>query len=461
MKYISTRGKAPILNFDDVLMAGLGSDGGLYVPEYYPQLSKSDIKAAATVPYTQTAFKVMYPYVRECIPEADFADMIHKAYGTFHHKAVVPLTQINNGAYLLELFHGPTLAFKDVALQLLGQLFNYTLKKRGEKITIIGATSGDTGSAAIEGLRGLDNVDVYILFPKNRPSAVQQRQMTTVTDKNIHAIAVNGTFDDCQAMVKTLFADGEFRKKTPLGAVNSINWARVMAQIVYYVTAGASVGCPNNGVSFSVPTGNFGDILAGYIAGKMGLPIHKLYIATNENDILSRCYHSGIYAKDTVTTTHSPSMDIQISSNFERLLFDLSGRNPETIYNLMDSLKNTGQFTLTPAILAHFQGVFGADKCDNNQTLETIQNIYETTGHLIDPHTAVGVYVGKKCHTSSVPLINLACAAAAKFPDIVQQATGKMAKLPHFLADLHDRPERFQEIDNNIEAFKEIITKTK
>jgi threonine synthase len=457
MKYISTRGKAPILNFDDALMAGLGSDGGLYVPEYYPQLKKSDIKAAATAPYTETAFKVMYPYVQACIPEADFANMIHNAYKTFHHKAIAPLTQIDNGSYLLELFHGSTLAFKDVALQLLGQLFDYTLTKRGEKLTIIGATSGDTGSAAIEGLRGLDNVDVYILFPKGRPSAVQQKQMTTVLDKNIHAIAVNGTFDDCQAMVKTLFADSEFRKKTPLGAVNSINWARVMAQIVYYVTAGAAVGCPNNAVSFSVPTGNFGDILAGYIAGKMGLPIHKLYIATNENDILSRCYHHGIYQKDTVNVTYSPSMDIQISSNFERLLFDLSGRNPDIIVNLMESLKTTGQFSLNPSMLGQFQGLFGAGKCDNQQTLATMKTIYLQTGQIIDPHTAVGVFVGQTCHKNNVPLINLACAAAAKFPDIVKQATGKTPELPHFLADLYDRPERFHEIDNNIEAFKAII----
>ena len=457
MKYISTRGKAPILNFDDVLMAGLGSDGGLYVPEYYPQLKKSDIKDATTVPYTETAFKVMYPYVSESIPESDFSDMITRAYSVFHHKAIVPLTQINSGSYLLELFHGPTLAFKDVALQLLGQLFNYTLKKRGEKLTIIGATSGDTGSAAIEGLRGLDNVDVYILFPKGRPSAVQQKQMTTVLDNNIHAIAVNGTFDDCQAMVKTLFADSEFRKKKPLGAVNSINWARVMAQIVYYVTAGASVGCPNNGVSFSVPTGNFGDILAGYIAGKMGLPIHKLYIATNENDILSRCCHSGVYQKENVTTTHSPSMDIQISSNFERLLFDLSGRNSETINQLMDSLKQSGKFTLNPMMLGQFQGLFGAGKCDNKQTLETMKTVYATTGHIIDPHTAVGIHVGQECHKSNVPLINLACAASAKFPESVKQATGITPQLPHFLADLHDRPERVQEIDNDIEAFKAII----
>jgi threonine synthase len=457
MKYISTRGKASILNFDDVLMAGLASDGGLYVPEYYPQLSRSDIKQAATVPYTQTAFTVMYPYVRECIGESDFADMIQTAYGSFHHKAIVPLTQIDSGSYLLELFHGPTLAFKDVALQLLGQLFNYTLKKRGEKITIIGATSGDTGSAAIEGLRGLDNVDVYILFPKDRPSSVQQRQMTTVPDSNIHAIAVNGTFDDCQAMVKTLFADTEFRKKTPLGAVNSINWARVMAQIVYYITAGASVGCPNNGVSFSVPTGNFGDILAGYIAGKMGLPIHKLIIATNENDILSRCYHTGIYKQDSVSTTYSPSMDIQISSNFERLLFDLSGRNPQVINDLMAELKNTGKFDLNSMMLGQFQGLFNAGKCDNLQTLVTIKNVYMQTGKIIDPHTAVGVFVGEQCHKGNEPLINLACAAAAKFPEIVKQATGKDALLPHFLADLHNRTEKFKIIDNNIDEFKSII----
>ncbi|MFT6084066.1 MAG: threonine synthase [Alphaproteobacteria bacterium] len=458
MKYISSRGQAPILNFDDVLMAGLGSDGGLYVPETYPQLSRADICSAALEPYTHTAFKIMYPFVKECIPEADFIALIETAYGRFHHQGVVPLTQLNQGSYLLELFHGPTLAFKDVALQLLGQLFNYTLNKRGEKITIIGATSGDTGSAAIEGLRGLDNVDVYILFPKDRPSDVQRRQMSTINEDNIHAIAVNGTFDDCQAMVKTLFADSEFRKKTPLGAVNSINWARVMAQIVYYVTSAASVGCPNNGVSFSVPTGNFGDILAGYIAGKMGLPIHKLYIASNENDILSRCYHSGIYKKSDVATTYSPSMDIQISSNFERLLFDFSGRNPDIINQMMHDLKKNGAFTLNPTIFAQFQGLFGAGKCDNAQTLKTIEDVYKKTGHLIDPHSAVGIYVGEQCHDKSTPLINLACAAAAKFPEIVKKATGQHPELPDFLSDLHDRTEHIQEIDNDIEAFKAIIS---
>jgi threonine synthase len=459
MKYISTRGHAPILNFDDVLMAGLANDGGLYVPEFYPQLSKSLIKKAATVPYIETAFHVMYPFVKECISEADFMTLINNAYGHFHHQAIVPLSQISQGSYLLELFHGPTLAFKDVALQLLGQLFNYTLKKRSQKLTIVGATSGDTGSAAIEGLRGLDNVDVYILYPKGRPSDVQRRQMTTITDKNIHAIAVNGTFDDCQAMVKTLFADIEFRKKTPLGAVNSINWARVMAQIVYYVTSAASVGSPNNGVSFCVPTGNFGDILAGYIAGKMGLPIHKLYIATNENDILSRCYHTGDYKKSDVATTHSPSMDIQISSNFERLLFDFSNRDPKIINQLMTDLKQNGSFSLNLKMLAQFQGLFGAGKCDNDMTFATIKDIFQTTGQLIDPHTAVGIYVGKQCHDGATPLINLACAAPEKFPEIVQQATGKYPELPHFLHDLHSRTERIQEIDNNIEALKEIILK--
>lgn len=459
MKYLSTRGQAPQLNFDDVLMAGLASDGGLYVPETYPQICKADIKAAATVPYTETALRVMYPYVQECIPEADFAQMIHNAYGRFHHQAIVPMTQIAQGSYLLELFHGPTLAFKDVALQLLGQLFNYTLKKRGEKITIIGATSGDTGSAAIEGLRGFDNIDVYILFPKGRPSQVQQRQMTTVNDKNIHAIAVDGTFDDCQAMVKTLFADQDFRKKVPLGAVNSINWARVMAQTVYYVTSASALGAPDRGVSFSVPTGNFGDILAGYIAGKMGLPIHKLYIATNENDILKRCHETGEYKKSQVALTHSPSMDIQISSNFERLLFDFSGRNPETITGFMQNLKQDGAFRLTHEILAQLQGLFGAAMCDNVKTLETIQDIYLKTGQLIDPHTAVGVAVGQELHDQATPLINLACAAASKFPEIVKKATNKHPALPDFMADLFNKPERITEIPNDLDAFKAILAK--
>lgn len=459
MKYHSTRGTAPVLNFDDVLMAGLASDGGLYVPEYYPQISKSIIKTASSRPYIESAFQIMYPYVQDCIPEADFVELIKNAYSRFHHQAIVPLTQIDQGSYLLELFHGPTLAFKDVALQLLGQLFNYTLHKRSEKITIIGATSGDTGSAAIEGLKGFDNIDVYILFPKGRPSAVQQRQMTTIDAPNIHAIAVDGTFDDCQAMVKTLFADQEFRKKTPLGAVNSINWARVMAQIVYYVTSASAVGAPDRGVSFSVPTGNFGDILAGYVAGKMGLPVHKLYIATNENDILKRCYDTGDYKKSEVASTYSPSMDIQISSNFERLLFDFANRDPKIINNLMHDLKNNSAFKLNEQIHAQLQGLFGAGTCSNSQTLETISEIYKNTNQLIDPHTAIGVYVGQKLHDGATPLINLACAAASKFPEIVEKATGQNASLPPFLSDLHDKPEHITYIPNDIEAFKEIITK--
>lgn len=459
MKYISTRGKAPLLNFEEVLMAGLASDGGLYVPEYYPQFDPAMIKNAAHRPYIETAFHVMYPFVQEAISEQDFHDMLDKTYQRFTHPAVVPLTQIDSSSWLLELFHGPTIAFKDVALCLLGNLFSYFLKRKNQKITVIGATSGDTGSAAIEGLRGLDNVDVFIFYPHERTSDVQRKQMTTVKDKNIHTIAVRGTFDDCQAIVKTLFADQNFRKEVPLGAVNSINWARVMAQMVYYVTSASALGAPNRGISFSVPTGNFGDILAGYIASCSGLPIHQLAIATNANNILQRCYETGEYKKGQVQKTQSPSMDIQVSSNFERLLFDLYDRNPKDIAHLHKTLSDENSFTLSDNALKKFRALFKAGSATDQETLDVILDVYNKTGRLIDPHSAVGICVSRKLNMDKidVPVVNLACAGAAKFPDFVKKATSIHPPLPDHLKDLFDREEHFQVIDNDIEHVKEIL----
>ena len=459
MKYISTRGNAPILGFEDVLMAGLAEDGGLYMPETYPQFSQDMIKNAAVRPYIDTAFAVMKPYIGDALNDADFMALLHKAYARFRHNAIVPLSQLDSSSWLLELYHGPTLAFKDVALCLLGGLFEHFLTKRGEKLVVVGATSGDTGSAAIEGLRGLNAVEVFIFYPKGRPSDVQRKQMTTVPDKNVHAIAVEGTFDDCQAIVKALFADAELRKKVPLGAVNSINWARVMAQIVYYVTSASCLGSPERKVNFSVPTGNFGDILAGYVAKQSGLPIEKLVIATNQNDILSRCYHTGDYKKSSVEQTQSPSMDIQISSNFERLLFDLYGRDTQAVTNLHHDLKHKGAFTLSQKALDKFREIFMAESASDTETLETIQNIYQETGRLIDPHSAVGICVGRKLglDKASVPLINLACAAAEKFPDFVKQATDCHPALPAHLADLFQRPERTQVIKNDIDVVKDML----
>jgi len=461
MRYISTRGQAPVLNFEDVLMAGLASDGGLYVPETYPTFSSDMIRKAAVRPYSETAFHVMKPYLDGAIHDDDFRAILDKTYARFRHAGVVPLSQIGSNSWLLELYHGPTLAFKDVALCLLGNLFEHFLTKKGEKLTIIGATSGDTGSAAIEGLRGLDSVEVFIFYPKGRTSDVQRKQMTTVPDDNIHAIAVEGTFDDCQAIVKTLFAEQDFRKKVPLGAVNSINWARVMAQIVYYVTAASSLGAPDRGVSFSVPTGNFGDILAGYVASRSGLPIHKLAIATNANNILSRCYHTGDYKKGEVSKTESPSMDIQISSNFERLLFDLYGRDDAAMRDLHNDLREKGGFTLSQDAISRFKGMFLADYANDEETLKTIKNVFETADRLIDPHSAVGVTVSEKLglDKADVPVVNLACAAPAKFPDFVKKATNIHPPLPKHLSDLFEREERTQTIPNNINAVKEMLLK--
>ncbi len=394
MKYVSTRGKAPALTFEEAMLSGLARDGGLYVPETVPQMSAEDIRALHGLPYEEVAFRVMRPFVGDVFTDEVFADLIAKAYAGFGHGARAPLVQLAPGHFLLELFHGPTLAFKDFAMQLIGQLFEEALTRRGERVTIVGATSGDTGSAAIEAFRGLDSVDVFILYPHGRVSEVQRRQMTTPTEDNVHAIAMDGHFDDCQARLKDMFNDFEFRDGVRLAGVNSINWARVLAQVVYYFSSAVSLGAPDRKVSFTVPTGNFGDIFAGYIAKRMGLPIDRLVVATNQNDILHRCLTTGGYLTDEVTPSISPSMDIQVSSNFERALFDAYGRDGNAVGQLMDELKEGG-FNVSQGALQALREHFDSGRVSEEETLETIRDAYATMGELLCPHSAVGVRVAE------------------------------------------------------------------
>lgn len=463
MRYVSTRGQAPALDFEGVLLAGLASDGGLYVPESWPQFSPADFRAMRGLPYTEIAFRVIQPFVGGSIPDAELKRMIAEAYGTFGHKAVVPLRQSGDNDWVLELFHGPTLAFKDVALQLLGRLFDWALARSGKRATIVGATSGDTGSAAIEGCRGRANLDIFILFPHGRVSDVQRRQMTTVADANVHAIALEGTFDDAQAMLKALFADTPFRESVGLTAVNSINWARVMAQIVYYVTAALSLGGPERAPAFCVPSGNFGDIFAGYCAAKMGLPVAKLIVATNRNDILARFFAGGDYRKGGVEPTISPSMDIQVASNFERLLFDMHGRDGAQIRKLMSDLDQNGGFTVSPNALAETKLLFAAGRADEAATKAMLKTAFETgNGLLVDPHTAVGLVVAaEQRSTRAIPaeiaLITLSTADAAKFPAAVEAATGRHPALPPRLADLFERPERQTILKNDYATVRNFI----
>ncbi|MCW0236372.1 MAG: threonine synthase [Ferrovibrio sp.] len=463
MRYVSTRGQAPDLDFEGVLLAGLASDGGLYVPQSWPQFSVTDWRAMRGLPYAEVAFRVIKPFIGGGIPDADLKQMIAEAYGTFGHKAVVPLRQSDANDWVLELFHGPTLAFKDVALQLLGRLFDWALARSGKRATIVGATSGDTGSAAIEGCRGRANLDIFILFPHGRVSDVQRRQMTTVADANVHAIALEGTFDDAQAMVKALFNDAPFRDTVGLTAVNSINWARVMAQIVYYVTASLSLGGPERAPAFCVPSGNFGDIFAGYAAAKMGLPIARLVVATNRNDILARFFASGDYRKSGVESTISPSMDIQVASNFERLLFDMHGRDGAQIRQLMTDLDRNGGFTVSANALAETKQLFAAGKADEATTKAMLKTAFVAgNGLLVDPHTAVGLAVAaQQRQTGAIPpetaLITLATADAAKFPDAVEAATGRHPALPPHLADLFERPERQTVLANDYGTVRNFI----
>ena len=446
MRYVSTRGQSPALGFLDVLVAGLARDGGLYVPETWPHFSAAEIADLAGRPYADVAHAVIRRFVDGEIPDADLYAMIEAAYAGFGHVAVAPLVQLAPGHFLLELFHGPTLAFKDVAMQLLARLMEYALARRGEAATIVGATSGDTGASAIEAFRGRDGLDIFILYPDGRVSPVQQRQMTTVADENVRTLAVDGTFDDCQSIVKGLFNDHAFRDRTRLAGVNSINWARIVAQIVYYFTASVSLGAPFRPVSFTVPTGNFGDIFAGYVARRMGLPIEKLVIATNVNDILWRTLETGRYETRAVEPSTSPSMDIQISSNFERLLFEVVGRDGRKIEALMAGLSQSGTFTVEPAALDAIRALFQAGRADILETRDTIARVSATCGSVLDPHSAVGVSVAERFIDRAVPMVTLATAPPAKFPDAVLAATGVQPALPARMADLYERPERFTRI---------------
>ncbi len=457
MHYISTRGTAPVLSFEEAMLSGLARDGGLYVPDHFPQLASEHIAAMAGQSYEEIAFEVMWPYLGGAFAEEEFRSLIAKAYGGFGHPARAPLKQLGPNHFLLELFHGPTLAFKDFAMQLIGQLFQTSLKRRGERLTIVGATSGDTGSAAIEAFRGLELVDVFILFPEGRVSEVQRRQMTTPSEANVHALAVQGDFDDCQARVKDMFNDFAFRDAVSLAGVNSINWARVLAQVVYYFTAAVSLGAPHRPVSFTVPTGNFGDIFAGYVARRMGLPIDKLVVATNRNDILHRALVTGRYTREGVTPTTSPSMDIQVSSNFERALFDAYGRDGAAVAQLMAELKDQSGFAISQGALEGLRDTFSSGRADEDAVAATISRLYAETGELLCPHSAVGVHVAEQ-HGGTTPMVTLATAHPAKFPDAVEAATGVRPPLPNRMADLYDRPERVSAVPNELAALEGLIT---
>jgi len=440
VKYVSTRGQAPVLEFGDVLLAGLATDGGLYVPdEWQPQP-----EIGLDTSYVDAAVAVMAPYVAPSIDEPTFRAMATEAYATFDHPDVCPVRPIDDGLWLLELFHGPTIAFKDVALQLVGRLFDHELTKRGERATIVVATSGDTGSAAIEACRGRESLDIVVLHPAGRVSDVQRKQMTTVQEPNVHNVAVEGTFDDCQDLVKAMFADVAFREAVNLSAMNSINWARVMAQVVYYVTAAKAVGA-GSPVAYSVPTGNFGNVFAGWVARRTGTPISQLVVGSNSNDILTRWLASGVMEKTGVHPTISPSMDIQVSSNAERLLFELYERNPLLLADRMAEFKDEGRVETGDTRLASVTEVFDGASFDDDQTRAEIRRTYEATGQILDPHTAVGVAAARAVRRDpDVPMICLATAHPAKFPDAVEQSIGIRPELPPHLADLFDREESYE-----------------
>ena len=458
MKYVSTRGQAPAYGFSDVLLAGLAGDGGLFVPETWPVLAPTDIAALAGQPYAEVAFRVIRPFVGGEIADDLLRAMCVSAYATFRHPAVVPLTQVGPGEWILELFHGPTLSFKDVAMQLLARLMDHVLAERGSRVTVIGATSGDTGAAAIEAFRGRDNADVFILFPEGRVSPIQQRQMTTVEADNIHAIAVKGTFDDCQALVKGMFGSDRLRRQLQLAGINSINWARILGQIVYYFTAAVALGGPARPVSFTVPTGNFGDIFAGYAAKRMGLPIERLVIATNVNDILARTLDSGRYEVHEVHATTSPSMDIQVSSNFERLLFEAYGRDAAAVGRLMQRLKQSRAFDIAPEPLDRIRADFSAGRADEAEGAATMREVHAATGKLPDPHTAIALAVSRRFVDEGVPMVTLATAHPAKFPDAVAAATGVRPALPDALSGILSKRERFVTFPNDARAIEDTVS---
>jgi threonine synthase len=457
VRYVSTRGSAPALGFTDVTLAGLARDGGLYLPENWPKLTRAEIAALAGRPFADIATEVILPFTGGEIARADLAAMARDAYARFRHPAVTPLVQIGPQRWILELFHGPTLAFKDVAMQLLARLMDHILAKRGKRATIAGATSGDTGGAAIEAFRGSSRVDVVILFPDGRVSDVQRRMMTTPTEANVHALAVKGTFDDCQALVKGMFNDLAFRDRVLLSAVNSINWARIVAQVTYYFAAATALGAPHRPVSFVVPTGNFGDILAGWVARQMGLPIERLVIATNANDILPRAVATGVYEMRDVVATTSPSMDIQISSNFERYLFEASGRDAAIIRGQMASLVQSRRFEIAKAY-GRLKEDFAAAGASEADVAATIRRTYEHSGYLLDPHTACGIVAADRVPGNAhTPQIVLATAHPAKFPDALQAIVGERPSLPAGLGNLMRDKERFDVLDNDLAAVERYV----
>lgn len=449
-RYISTRGEAPELGFCDVMLTGLARDGGLYVPATWPQLSVETIAGFFGRPYWEVAVEIIRPFVGGEISDAELGRMANEAYATFRHPAVVPLRQMTPHQFVLELFHGPTLAFKDVAMQLISRLMDHVLARRGQRTTIVVATSGDTGGAAVEAFAGLENVDLIVLFPHKRISEVQQRMMTTTGAANVHALAIEGNFDDCQALVKGMFNNHRFRDATSLSGVNSINWARIVAQVVYYFTSAVAAGAPARAVDFIVPTGNFGDIFAGYVAKRMGLPVRTLRIAANVNDILARTLKTGIYEVREVHATASPSMDIQISSNFERLLFEAGRRDAAGVRRLMDSLKQSGRFVLPDATLAAIREEFDAGRADETETAAAIRAAWREAGELVDPHTAVALAVADRDTTdTTVPNIVLSTAHPAKFPDAVDAACGQRPQLPAWLDGLMTKSEHMKVMKND------------
>ena len=461
MRYVSTRGEVSSPSFAEAMLAGLARDGGLYVPETWPRLEREAIAGFAGRSYAEVAVEVIRPFVGDSLTNGELGRMAREAYGNFRHPAVAPLTQLGVNSFVLELFHGPTLAFKDLAMQLLARLMDHALAARGERRTIVVATSGDTGGAAVEAFRGRGQVDVVVLFPHGRISEVQRRMMTTADAPNISAVAVEGTFDDCQALVKGMFNHHAFRDRVRLSGVNSINWARIVAQVVYYFTAAVALGAPARKVAFTVPTGNFGDIYAGYGAARMGLPIDRLVIATNVNDILARALATGIYEPREVVATTSPSMDIQVSSNFERLLFDAYGRDAAAIRAVMASLAQSRRFTLAAAALSDIRASFSAGRADEDEVAATIRTVKRETGQFVDPHTAVGIAVAEKePRDPAVPMVVLSTAHAAKFPDAVEAACGARPQLPEWLSDLGQRPERVTVLPADQSAVERFVLST-
>jgi threonine synthase len=459
MKYVSTRGEAPVIGFADALLAGLARDGGLYVPREWPQFSAAEIRAMRGLAYPDLAVRLLTPFLGGEVSPEVFERLAREAYATFRHEAVCPIVQLGANTFVLELFHGPTLAFKDVAMQLIARLMDHVLAERDQRATIAGATSGDTGGAAIDAFAGRDRTDIFILFPHGKVSPVQQRQMTTHTASNVHALAVEGNFDDCQGLVKDMFNDHGFRDRVALSGVNSINWARIMAQIVYYFSSAISLGSPDRPVSFTVPTGNFGDIFAGYAAKRMGLPIERLVIATNDNDILARTLASGEYRMQGVIETTSPSMDIQISSNFERLLFEAGGRDAGMVRTYMGGLKQSGAFTIDPEALSRIRAEFDAGRTTVAEAADTIRSTLKADGYLLDPHTATALHVARRQAMSQTPMIVLATAHPAKFPAAVEAACGVVPALPDWLAGMMDAEERYTVLPSDLKMVEDYISR--